>query len=73
MLLYSDAFSCTINNKTKSLVLNFSQNEPVINEKGETIIQTNNVASILLEKETAVQFLATLNNIHTKTSTEDAE
>lgn len=56
MLQYVDSFFCTYNQAKENYVIRLQQEEPKEGDSSETIaIQTNEVASIIMDKRCALQ------------------
>lgn len=65
MLQYVDGFSCSLNQTSGSLVIHFTQKEPLIDETtGNVDVVSNPVTSIIMEKSSATALLAMLQNVY---------
>ncbi len=64
MLNYVDGFSCSLNQTSKSLVIHFSQKEPIINGNDDIDIVVNPITSIIMEPDSAKALLALLTDIY---------
>ena len=64
MLHYVDGFSCSYNQSSGSLVLQFTQKEPMVQDDGEINIIVNPVTSIIMEKDCACGLLDFLEDIY---------
>lgn len=64
MLNYVDGFSCSLNQSTKSLVIHFTQKEPVVKDNDNIDLVLNPVTSIIMEQDSAKALLALLNDIY---------
>ncbi len=65
MLQYVDGFSCSLNQESRSLVIHFTQKEPIIKDGENNIaITVNPVASIIMEKNSAAALLALLQEVY---------
>lgn len=49
MLNYVDGFSCSLNQTTKSLVIHFTQKEPVVKADDDIDVVLNPITSIIME------------------------
>ena len=73
MLQYVNAFACTVNEDSRTLVVHFIQNEPFFSEEnGEVITVENEIASVVMEQECAKNFAETLANFYVS-SKQDTE
>ena len=76
MLQYVNSFSCTKNERTGTIIIQFQQNEPILveTETGcETVIEGHNIASVVLERDCAAAFIASLNELLENTSSNDEQ
>jgi hypothetical protein len=65
MLQYVDGFSCSLNQDSGSIVIHFTQKEPHIEESTEKMnIVSNPVASIIMEKHSAIALLSILQDVY---------
>lgn len=69
MLQYVDGFSCSLNQESNSIVIHFTQKEPVIEEVTGNVTEiVNPVTSIIMEKSSASALLSILQNIYGNTT-----
>lgn len=66
MLHYVDGFSCSLKQTSGSLVIHFTQKEPIVKEEGGVDVIINPVTSIIMENDSAKALLALLNDIYGK-------
>lgn len=66
MLHYVDGFSCSLKQASGSLVIHFTQKEPIITEEGGVDVTVNPVTSIIMEKDSAKALLSLLSDIYGK-------
>lgn len=71
MLNYVDGFSCSLNQSTKSLVIHFTQKEPVVKDDNDIDLVLNPVTSIIMEQDSAKALLALLNDIYADEPSEE--
>lgn len=65
MLQYVDGFSCSLNHESNSLVIHFTQKEPIIKDGENNVdIVVNPIASIIMEKRSAAALLGLLQEIY---------
>lgn len=64
MLNYVDGFSCSLNQSTKSIVIHFTQKEPVVKEADNIEVVLNPITSIIMEQDSAKALLSLLNDIY---------
>lgn len=65
MLQYVDGFSCSLNQESGSLVIHFTQKEPVIEEStGNVNLVLNPITSIIMEKSSAQALLSLLQDVY---------
>lgn len=63
MLQYVNSFTCTKNEHSNTVVIHFTQNEPIINETEnglETVVRENEVSSLVMEGPCAQGLLDSL-------------
>lgn len=70
MLNYVDGFSCSLNQTTKSLVIHFTQKEPVVKADDDIDVVLNPITSIIMEQDSAKALLALLTDIYSDKPTE---
>ena len=71
MLNYVDGISCSLNQSTKSLVIHFTQKEPVVKDDNDIDLVLNPVTSIIMEQDSAKALLALLNDIYADEPSEE--
>lgn len=64
MLNYVDGFACSLKQSSRSLVIHFTQKEPIVKDEGNVDIVVNPVTSIIMEEDSAKALLALLNDIY---------
>lgn len=64
MLQYVDGFSCSLREPSGSLVIHFTQKEPVVKGEKEVEVITNPVTSIIMEDDSARALRSLLNDIY---------
>jgi hypothetical protein len=64
MLQYVDGFSCSLNQNSNSLVIHFTQKEPIVKENNEVQTVVNPITSIIMEKDSARALLSVLQDVY---------
>ena len=53
MLQYVDGFSCSLNQEAGTLVLRFTQKEPIVPDEGDIKLVEHDIAALVMTKGTA--------------------